>query len=170
MIRHTFYSLVFCLIATLIAGARTASAADPAFVGLLALAVEKDVASEIELPEETRLKLVELVTNRENEAVELVLSIKELPAEEKAAKRAAFADESEKLGLKLLNEAQVAKLRQIKVQRAGMASLGEAAVADHVKLTPEQRDQVKKLLEQRSAELARGNERERVVSRAKYER
>ncbi|MFM8251536.1 MAG: secretin N-terminal domain-containing protein, partial [Planctomycetota bacterium] len=145
-------------------------AADPAFVGILALIADGDVATQIGLTEDARTKLIEFIKKREDEAESLVLSSRTLPPEEKAAKVKAFLDESEKQGFALLTAEQRTKLQQVRLERAGLSTLAEAPIADSLKLTDAQKSEVKKLLEQRASDLGRGNERERQLAKARSER
>lgn len=120
-----------------------ATAADPAFVGVLALASEPAVAKELGLSEEVLKQLNDLIGKREDEVSTLVLNLpKDLPDAEKNAKMAEFAAESEKQGLKLLTAEQQAKLQQIRVRRAGPVALMETAIADQLELTARQRGQL----------------------------
>src|SRR5438874_1316376 len=67
-----------------------ATAADPEFVGVLALANEKDAAAQLQLSEGQRQKLLDLIERRENEVLELALSLKNATVEEREAKLAPF--------------------------------------------------------------------------------
>ena len=145
-------------------------AADRTFVGVLALAVEVDVAREVGLDEPTRQKLRGLVQDREDAAIQLALSIKNLPDAEKNQRLAEFAAESERQGFELLSAEQGQRLRQIRVARDGPSTLAEAAIADQLKLTDDQRSKIAQLLEQRSEALKRGGEEDRRITRLTYER
>ena len=107
------------------------------FVGVLALALEDDVAREIGLSESTRVKLSDLVDQREAEAVELAYEVRELPEASQAEKLEPFRRQSEQLGLALLTEQQRAGLEAIRLAREGMASLAEEQVAKTLGLTAE---------------------------------
>ena len=67
----------------------SAEAADPAFVGVLSVAVEPDIANELGLSDELRGQLLALIDKREQEVQPLALN-KDLPADERAAKLAEF--------------------------------------------------------------------------------
>jgi len=136
-----------------------ATAADPDFVGVLAVAVEPEVARELGLEGEELQKLKDVVSKRELGVLELQDQLRELPAEERAAKLAEYRAESEKQGLALLTEQQRERLAQLAVRRQGMASLADPKVAEQVQLSPEQQQQVKDLLAERDRELeAAGND------------
>lgn len=145
-------------------------AADPAFVGKLALLAEKDVADELGLSEEVRTKLAEIIDRREEAALEPALKVKQLPPQEQARLMAPFVAESEQIGMALLTDVQREKLEKIRLQREGMATLVEPQIATMLGLSDEQKQQVKTLLEERAVETAKGGEEERRVAKAASER
>ena len=106
-------------------GVRATIAADPQFVGILATAAERDVATQVGLSDDDYDALLDWIDEREGEATDIVLSLKDKPDELKA-KMAEFAAESETLGLKRLTAEQQQKLRQLHVAREGLATLGDA--------------------------------------------
>jgi type II secretory pathway component GspD/PulD (secretin) len=146
-----------------------AAAADPTFVGVLSLAVEKDVADKIDLSDDVRTKLQDMVAEREEAALELVLEIKDLSEEEKAKKLAPFVAESEKMGLALLTDEQRAGLEQARIARAGMLSLTEAPVSKKLKFTPEQQEKITSLLKEREEQLATTSDDKRSIQLRYYE-
>jgi type II secretory pathway component GspD/PulD (secretin) len=152
------------------AAPRTILAGDPAFVGLLALATEPDVAKKLGLSDEVIEKLETLIEQRESEALELALKLKDLPADERTAQMKPFVAESERLGFMHFEEPQLVKLHQIRVFRAGLATLGEPDIADRVGLLPEQRTEIAQLLQNRATDLTRGTSQERATARSRYER
>ena len=77
-------------------------AADPAFVGVLAFAVEDEGAQVLGLTPEVRQKLADLIARREQEALNLVMEIKDLSATERQARLSRFAADSEQLARGLL--------------------------------------------------------------------
>ncbi|HTN75247.1 MAG TPA: hypothetical protein VL096_08370, partial [Pirellulaceae bacterium] len=133
------FSLVVAVALACQCVANLASAADPTFVGVLALAIEKDVADKIELSDEARTKLQDLVSARESAALELAIDLKGLEPAERNAKLALFVQESEKQGLALLTDAQKAKLEQVRIGRAGLLTLMEVEIAKQLALTAEQK-------------------------------
>jgi type II secretory pathway component GspD/PulD (secretin) len=149
---------------------QAASAADPSFVGVLALAVDKDVADRLGLSDEARGRLRQLVNEREDAALEMVLSIKDLPPMEQTARLTPFVEESERLGFALLTVAQREKLRQIRLAREGMSALSEPGLSEALNLSAEQKSAVQDLLNQRAMDLTKGGENERRITRAVYER
>jgi type II secretory pathway component GspD/PulD (secretin) len=118
--------------------AGNAAAGDEAFVGILSIAAEPAVAKELGLSEEVQKQLTDYITKRVDESTALVLEIKDLPEDEQKAKLEPFVAESEQEGLKLLTAEQVKKLRQIRIQRVGMAALLEKEVADQLALDASQ--------------------------------
>jgi len=147
-----------------------ATAADPSFVGALAIAVESDVAKRLELSEEVKANLVELINRREDQALEIVLANKDLPPFEQTARLVPFVAESERQGFALLTVPQREKLQQIYLARQGMSSLGEPVVVQSIGLSDEQQAIVKRLLDERAVDMTKGGENERRITRAIYER
>ncbi len=145
-------------------------AADPAFVGILALATDDTVAQRLALSDEVKAKLRQLVQKRENAAIDLALSIKDLPPDERARRLAPFVQESERLGMELLTLEQRSKLSQLRLQRSGMASLAEPDMAQLLELSPPQQAEIRRLLGERAVAMTRGGEQERRVARDRYER
>ena len=71
----------------LCAGVERSVAAEPEFVGVLALAVEAEVAVKLALTDQQREDLEELIDQRESQALELALQLKDAPPAEREAKR-----------------------------------------------------------------------------------
>jgi type II secretory pathway component GspD/PulD (secretin) len=150
-------------------GPNAVAAADAFFVGTLAVAAEKEVADQLGLTEEIRARLGQLVSEREREGWKMARSIQDLPAAEQATRLLPFVAESERLGLELLTVAQREKLQRIRLGREGLAAVAEPGLGNALSLSPEQQAAVRKLLEQRAADLAKGSDNERQVTRAIYE-
>jgi len=147
----------------------TASAADAEFVGVLAIAIEKDAAEQLQLTAEQRAALLKLVERRESEVLELALQLRNATIEEREAKLVPFRQASEAEGLKLLQEAQRTTLEQIRVRRAAAASLAEPALAAKLQLSPEQNLAIAKLSAERSAQLGKVSGQEREILRNTFE-
>jgi len=161
------------LLAILILAACSADcclAADPTFVGSLALAVGDEGARRLGLTDEVKQKLVELIDRREQEAVNLALSIKDLPPAERSVRLAPFVQESERQGMALLTVEQRTVLEQMRVAREGMNSLSEAPVGQILGLTTEQRQRVADLMAKRGEALGTGSDDERRLVRERFER
>ncbi|MHB0959816.1 MAG: secretin N-terminal domain-containing protein [Pirellulaceae bacterium] len=162
--------LPWALMAFLCISAATVHAAEAAFVGMLSVAVDDRGARHLELSDEVREKLRRLIDRRESEAINLALSIKDLPPDVRAERLAPFVAESERQGMELLTQEQRSKLNQLRLQRTGMVSLSETETAQMLELTSEQREAVNRLLADRATAMTRGGESERRVARDNYER
>ena len=143
---------------------------DPAFVGVLALAVDDEGTRRLGLSEEVREQLARLIARRENEAVSLALSVKDLPPEEQTRRLAPFVAESERMGFELLTQEQRSILSQLRLRRAGMLSLADAELAQLLELTAEQRQAVGRLVAERTKAMTQGGELQRRLTRDRYER
>ncbi len=145
-------------------------AADATFVGVLALAVEDDVARQLGLSPEVHARLKKFVAERENAAVNLVLEIRELPPEVRAGRIREFAAKIEREGLAMLTLEQRSKLEQIRIQRTGMDTLVEPNMVKILQLTPEQQKQISELRAERQRKTSTVGERERATLINTYER
>lgn len=161
--------LAGCLFVIVVSAVTGAVAADPEFVGVLALTEEKDVAAQLNLSDDQRQKLRDLIDRRESEVLELALSLKNATAEEREAKLAPFRKASETDGLKLLDDKQRALLEQHRLRRAGGASYAEPAVAKLLKLSPEQQQALAKILAERKTQLADASGQEQDVLRNAFD-
>ncbi len=148
---------------------KAAEVAAPEFVGILALAIEADVADKLGLTESQRQKLLELVDARESEALELAIQLKNLPAEETAAKLAAFRRQSESMGLALLSKQQQARLQQIRMARWGLAGALDGEFAEKLNLSPQQRTHLAELFRQQAKQLTRADEKAARAVRAEID-
>src|SRR6476661_6095449 len=115
------------------------SAADPAFVGKLALIADPEVAKELGLTDDTKKKLLDLIDKREQEAIGVVAKLKGQPAAKQAETLAPFVAESEKMGKALLDDAQLAKLDKFKVAKDGMVGILSADMVGKLQITDEQK-------------------------------
>ncbi len=157
------------LMAGAMLAAAAVSAADPEFVGVLALAVEKDGAAQLKLTDDQRARLLALIERRESEVLELALALRGATLAEREARLAPFRQASEAAGLKLLDDAQRALLERLRVRRAGGASLVEPAIAERLQLSPEQTAALAKLAAERKAQLAGASGQDREVLRNAFE-
>ncbi|HZL91783.1 MAG TPA: hypothetical protein VFB96_25655, partial [Pirellulaceae bacterium] len=170
-----FHPHIRCVLLVLVLAAAGAlcpisKAADPTFVGILALAADEQVAGDLKLSPEVRAKLAEVIQAREEAVASLALEIKDLPRPEQAARLAPFVAESEKLGLALLTDEQKSRLAQLRISRAGMATLAEPKITSQLALSDEQKGQIGKLLGEMASETSKGSELERQRAKADYER
>ncbi|MEO8496084.1 MAG: hypothetical protein ABI614_13520, partial [Planctomycetota bacterium] len=143
---------------------------DPTFVGKLAYAVDDEGSKRLQLSDEVKQQLLELIDRREGEALNLALELKDLPPAEKTARLAPFVTKSEQLGVALLTIEQRDVLNQIGVARRGMSSLADADLSELLELTDDQKTQVSELLAQRAKDQAAGGEDERRAAMQTYER
>ncbi len=153
------------LLLVVIGGCAPAAGADPTFVGVLAIAVEDDVADRLKLPAQTKSALVDLIDKREQKAVELAQQIKDLPADEQEQKLAPFRAESEREGFKLLSAAQIVQLQQIRIERLGAAALRDPEIAQRMKLTDGQTAAVDTLIAEQTKALAKTKSSDQVAQR-----
>lgn len=156
------FALLFC--------GNVARAVDPEFVGVLALAMENDVAQRLGLSDEVRQELGELIDQRIKEAVSLALSIKDLPPVERERRLKPFVEESERLGMRLLTLEQRSMLNQLRLQRRGMTTLAEESMQQLLQLTPEQQQEIARLMSERAVAMTRGGESDRRRTRDSFER
>jgi hypothetical protein len=155
----------------LVAGwAGPTDAADPAFVGKLALAADPEVAQRLGLSDEAQRALSDLIDKRESEVVNLTLEIRNLPAAEREAKLAPFREASEREGLKLLSADQIVKLEQVRIERAGSAALLEPDVLEKMKLSASQKEQIESLLKEQKEALAKVPPAAQTPLKAEYDR
>ncbi len=166
------HAVVLAVFAALVWAALTPKlhAADPLFVGNLALVVQNDVAEQLGLTPEQRTQLIELANRREDAALELAIAAKRLTAVERKRRLAQFVAESERLGAAILTPSQASKLKALQLQQDGFAALGRPDIAAAIDLTDQQREQVDQLMRQRQQELATANQQRKAVVRALYER
>ncbi|NQU24931.1 MAG: hypothetical protein HQ567_26910 [Candidatus Nealsonbacteria bacterium] len=99
----------------------TAAAAEPEIVGILAIAMEDDVATALDLDDEQKSKLQDVIYAREDDSLELALKFEDLSLAERWKQFAPFRLESEKLGLAVLTAEQVKMLRGIVARRPDAA-------------------------------------------------
>lgn len=124
----------------------TLNAADPTFVGSLAIALEDDAASDLQLSDEVRVKLKTLAYEREKQALDMALELKGASPEEKQAKLDAYVAESEKQAMALLTPEQQEKLEKLKVKKAGLPSILEPSIAGQLNLADWQKEELSRRL------------------------
>ena len=135
-----------------------------------ALALEEDVSEAIRLRAQTREKLLDLVDQREIDALDIALRTRDLPAAERAAQLAPFRAESERLGLRLLTAVQRRSLQAIRARRAGLQTLVEPNIATQLSLSDEQLAEARRLITERNNAMQNGNRRSIAGIRDTYER
>jgi type II secretory pathway component GspD/PulD (secretin) len=145
-------------------------AADSMFVGKLALLEDPEVAKELGLADDTKAKLKELINNREKEAIDKVAKLKGQPQAKQIEAMAPFAAESEKLGMALLTDAQIAKLDKMRVAKEGMLGVLGPDMSGKLQLTDDQKKEIGPLVEDYKGVMARGNEMQKRTARGYYEK
>lgn len=148
----------------------SSSAATPDFVGMLAIAVEDRVAEKLELSAQQMARLLRLIDERESEALDLALSIKDLPPDQRVERLAPFRRKSEELGLAILSDEQRELLYQIRLRQDGLSGLLDPQVAQSVGLTDEEKAELVQLKRERDASLATADRVSRIAIRATFER
>ena len=146
-----FFIWLFCFLR--FAGT-LAQAADETFVGVLAFAVEEETAQQIGLRTDDRHKLQEFVDQREALALEVVLSMRDLPEAQQQSKLDAFRQESERMGLDLLPADARRALETVRLREAGMLALSEPSVAQRLQLSVAQQAEIGEILTARTAAVA----------------
>ncbi len=147
-----------------------ASAADPAFVGKLALIADPEVAKDLGLTDDTKKKLLELIDKREQEAIGIAAKLKGQPAAKQAETLAPFVAESEKMGKALLDDAQLAKLDKFKVAKDGMVGVLSADMVGKLQISDEQKKEISPLIDEYRGIMTRGSEFQKRVARQSYEK
>ena len=168
-LRFPLWMLSSLVTAPIFSWYQSASAAEPKFVGVLALAVEEEGAKRLKLSEETLEKLLAFIDEREEKAVNLVQQIRTLPAAEQEAKLRPFREESEKLALQLLTVPQREIFNQMRLASRGMDALTDPQVTAVLTLTEEQQKSVKTLLAQRSEALTQGNAEQQAAVKTEFQ-
>ncbi|MDP6466342.1 MAG: secretin N-terminal domain-containing protein, partial [Pirellulaceae bacterium] len=104
------------------------------------------------------------------DALSMALKIKDLPPAEIAKRLAPFVKESERQGFELLTLEQRAILKQIRVAKAGLRSLGNPEIALVLELDETQKATVAELLKQCDIDMTKGGEDHRRITKSIYER
>ncbi len=125
---------------------RSINAADPTFVGSLAIALEDEAASELQLDDEVLMKLKTLAYEREKQALDMAMELKGASPEEKQAKLDAYVAESEKQAMALLTAEQQDKLKKLQVKKAGLPSILEPSIAGQLNLADWQKEELSRSL------------------------
>ncbi len=147
-----------------------AYAANQDFVGALALTADPDIAQQLKLNDDQKAKLAALIDSREQDALELVLQTKTLPANEREMQIKAYRQESENKGFDILTPRQKSQLERIKLRRQGMAALADPDTADRLKLTDEQKRKTAELLTNQEKALRGADAKKAETIRAETER
>jgi type II secretory pathway component GspD/PulD (secretin) len=147
-----------------------AAAADPEFTGVLALAVEPDVASELGLSDDQLMQLQKLIDDHENRILARERQLRNLSSTERANQIAQWRTEVEAQGLALLSAEQTQQLEQMRLRRQGLASLKEDRIAAILELSAEQRQDVARLLADRAKKSIGADDQQQRLVRVRFER
>ncbi|MEX0938782.1 MAG: secretin N-terminal domain-containing protein [Pirellulales bacterium] len=119
-----------------------AAAADRDLVGALALIEDPQVAEQLQLTDEQRAQLVEVMDRRESEAQEAQPQLQEMPEDERRQAQTQFRAESERQGMEILGLAQTDRLWKAIAQRDGVLALGQPWAQQWLTMTEEQKNQI----------------------------
>ncbi len=125
--RWILLTLIAALLAAVPAGAQ---AAETEMVGLLAVAVEPDVAKQLGLSEEQLSRLIDLLDEREMDGFSKAMKLAKKPREERVAAFADFRAESERRALAILTEKQAGQLREFAANKEDQALKPAEPTAD----------------------------------------
>ncbi len=142
----------FILALTLFSSSLTAArmgAADPEWVGVLALAVQPDAAKELGLTAEQLESLQKLISSREAEALVIASAMRKLPPAERSIRMRELVRELEQKAYGELSIQQRGRLERMRLSRLGLVSLSEKEVSETLGLSQGQVEQVGQLLENR---------------------
>jgi type II secretory pathway component GspD/PulD (secretin) len=134
-ISQAIFALV--LVWSPLVGLRTNLAQD--YVGVLPEMLKPEISEQLELSEEQRDKIQELIQSRMSSAIGLSQALREAPRSQQQQLRSQFNAESERLGFEILDAAQRQKLAKFRVEWMGMLSLGEEEIAKSLNLADWQR-------------------------------
>lgn len=117
-------------------------AADPTFVGSLATILEDDVAQQLQLSDETRMKLKTLAYEREKNALDLAIELKGATPDEKKQKLEPYVAESEKMAMDLLTPEQQEAFKKLQIKMAGLTGILDPAMAGQLNLADWQKEEL----------------------------
>jgi type II secretory pathway component GspD/PulD (secretin) len=141
-----FSRLACPLLAIAAFAANRADAANPEWVGILAEAVQPNMAAELGLSKDQVSKLNSLIEKREADALNIAAALRELPPSERTSKLRDKVRELELEGYRELSIQQRAKLERIRLSKIGLVSLTEAEVSDALGLSQGQIEQIQQIL------------------------
>lgn len=123
--------------------------------GLGGLIAMKEVQAELKLSEEDAKKIADKLAEFRPQRGEGGGNFREMSEEERAKLREEGRKRMEELGKKVeetlkanLTEDQMTRLKELRLQREGVASLDRKEIAEDLKLTSEQKEKIKKLVEE----------------------
>lgn len=125
-------------------------AADPELVGILALAVQPEIAQELGLSDPQLEIINKLIASREAEALDIAGELRQLPAGERVDRMRELVRNLEQKAFRELTIQQRGRLERMRLSKIGLASLIETEVSETVGLSQGQSEQVKQILENRN--------------------
>lgn len=137
---------VTVLVAVTPSGARTA---EYEVVGVLAYAVEPDVARELGLTQNQLSQLNDIVNEAEAEILTYLSDLRNLPPQQREAALTEVRGKVEERGLTVLSVQQRAKLEQIRLKRLGPSFFTDPVVARRLGLTEAQKQTLAQALAQK---------------------
>lgn len=128
-------------------------AAEREVVGVLALALEPEIAQQIGLTPTQLAQINQIVVDREAEVLDIAADFRGLTPDERFAKLAPFRKETEEKGLAALSPQQRAKLEQLRFKRYGLSLLGDPVIAERLRIPPDQQAAVRQAVKAREEKL-----------------
>jgi len=147
-----FWAAAWLVLAAAIS-ATVGRAAEREVVGVLALALEPEVAQQIGLTPTQLAHINQIVVDREAEVLDIASDFRGLTPDERFAKLAPFRKESEEKGLAVLSPQQRAKLEQLRFKRYGLSVLADPVIAERLRIPPEQQAAVRDAVRVREDKL-----------------
>lgn len=144
-LRHRFLAI---LLATAVCSPAFADG-NPELVGVLAVITDPQKAAELGLSDEQLGKLNLLIKQYESKALDLADSLRNVSGSERRAKQMEAVRSVEKQGYEFLSDAQRATAEQWRLRGLGSIALLEPEIANQLKVTPEQSEKLRNVLEGR---------------------
>ncbi|MGQ9604814.1 MAG: secretin N-terminal domain-containing protein [Thermogutta sp.] len=128
-------------------------AAEREVVGVLALALEPEIAQQIGLTPAQLAQINQIVVDREAEVLDIAADFRGLTPDERFAKLAPFRKETEEKGLAILSPQQRAKLEQLRFKRYGLSLLADPVIAERLRIPPDQQAAFRQAVKAREEKL-----------------
>ena len=128
-------------------------AAEREVVGVLALALEPEIAQQIGLTPTQLAQINQIVVDREAEVLDIAADFRGLTPDERFAKLAPFRKETEEKGLAILSPQQRAKLEQLRFKRYGLSLLADPVIAERLRIPPDQQAAFRQAVKAREEKL-----------------
>lgn len=120
-------------------------------IGVMAEVVKPEVADKLQLTEEQRTKLGELIKRRQSEMIGLAQQLRASPPDQTQRMRNEFREETERLGYAILDVQQRGQLEHIRIDRLGLLSLADPSVGKVMNLADWQQTKVAELVSKANA-------------------